>query len=72
MTEDEIQAGGVGRRGGAGLRRRPGAQAQMSDGVIKIGVLNDMSGLYADVAGPGSVRRRADGGRGLRRRHARA
>jgi len=30
-------------------------QAQISDGVIKIGVLNDMSGLYADVAGPGSV-----------------
>ena len=31
------------------------AQAQISDGVIKIGVLNDMSGLYADVAGMGSV-----------------
>ena len=31
------------------------AAAQVSDGVIKIGVLNDMSGLYADVAGPGSV-----------------
>ena len=31
------------------------AQAQMSDGVIKIGVMNDMSGLYADLAGPGSV-----------------
>ncbi len=30
------------------------AQAQ-SDGVIKIGVMNDMSGLYADIAGPGSV-----------------
>jgi branched-chain amino acid transport system substrate-binding protein len=32
-----------------------GAQAQISDGVIKIGVMNDMSGLYADIAGPGSV-----------------
>jgi branched-chain amino acid transport system substrate-binding protein len=32
-----------------------GAQAQISDGVIKIGVLNDMSSLYADIAGPGSV-----------------
>src|SRR5207244_5288763 len=32
-----------------------GAQAQVSDGVIKIGVLNDMSSLYADIAGPGSV-----------------
>ena len=31
------------------------AQAQTSDGVIKIGVMNDMSGLYADIAGPGSV-----------------
>jgi branched-chain amino acid transport system substrate-binding protein len=32
-----------------------GAQAQVSDGVIKIGVMNDMSGLYADIGGPGSV-----------------
>jgi branched-chain amino acid transport system substrate-binding protein len=33
-----------------------GAQAQqISDGVVKIGVLNDMSSLYADIAGPGSV-----------------
>ncbi len=31
------------------------AQAQMSDGVVKIGVLNDQSGTYADLAGPGSV-----------------
>jgi len=31
------------------------AQAQVSDGVVKIGVLNDMSSLYADIAGPGSV-----------------
>ncbi len=31
------------------------AQAQTSDGVIKIGVLNDQSGTYADLAGPGSV-----------------
>jgi branched-chain amino acid transport system substrate-binding protein len=32
-----------------------GAQAQISGGVVKIGVLNDMSGLYADIGGPGSV-----------------
>jgi branched-chain amino acid transport system substrate-binding protein len=32
-----------------------GANAQVSDGVVKIGVLNDMSSLYADVGGPGSV-----------------
>ena len=31
------------------------ARAQISDGVIKIGVLNDQSGLYADLAGQGSV-----------------
>ena len=31
------------------------AQAQMSDGIIKIGVMNDMSGTYADLTGPGSV-----------------
>jgi branched-chain amino acid transport system substrate-binding protein len=31
------------------------AHAQMSDGVIKIGVMNDMSGLYADITGRGSV-----------------
>jgi branched-chain amino acid transport system substrate-binding protein len=29
--------------------------AQHSDGVIKIGVLSDMSSLYADIGGPGSV-----------------
>lgn len=31
------------------------AQAQWSDGTIKIGVMNDMSGTYADLSGPGSV-----------------
>ena len=31
------------------------AHAQYSDNVIKIGVLNDQSGTYADLAGPGSV-----------------
>ena len=31
------------------------AQAQMSDGVVKIGVMNDMSGTYADLSGQGSV-----------------
>jgi branched-chain amino acid transport system substrate-binding protein len=31
------------------------AHAEMSDGVIKIGVLNDQSSLYADLAGQGSV-----------------
>ena len=31
------------------------AQAQISDGVVKIGVLTDLSGLYSDVAGNGAV-----------------
>jgi branched-chain amino acid transport system substrate-binding protein len=31
------------------------AQAQVSDGVIKIGVLSDMSSLYSDIGGPGST-----------------
>jgi branched-chain amino acid transport system substrate-binding protein len=31
------------------------AQAQISDGVVKLGVLNDMSSLYADIGGKGSV-----------------
>jgi branched-chain amino acid transport system substrate-binding protein len=31
------------------------ARAQISNNVVKIGVLNDQSGLYADLGGPGSV-----------------
>jgi branched-chain amino acid transport system substrate-binding protein len=31
------------------------AQAQITDGVVKIGVMNDMSGLYADISGPGAL-----------------
>ncbi|HJZ34297.1 MAG TPA: ABC transporter substrate-binding protein [Hyphomicrobiaceae bacterium] len=31
------------------------AQAQMSDGIIKLGVLNDQSGTYSDLSGQGSV-----------------
>jgi len=31
------------------------AYAQYTDGVVKIGVLNDMSSVYADGGGPGSV-----------------
>lgn len=31
------------------------ALAQISDGVVRIGVLNDQAGLYSDVTGPGSV-----------------
>jgi len=32
-----------------------GAQAQISGNMVKIGVLSDMSSLYADIGGPGSV-----------------
>jgi len=31
------------------------AQDKVSDGVVKIGVLTDMSGYYSDLAGPGSL-----------------
>jgi branched-chain amino acid transport system substrate-binding protein len=31
------------------------ASAQISDGVVKIGILNDQSSLYADLSGQGSV-----------------
>ena len=31
------------------------AHAQVSDDIVRIGVLNDQSGLYADLGGPGSV-----------------
>ena len=39
----------------AGLLTTGLASAQVSGNVVKIGVLNDMSGLYADIGGPGSV-----------------
>lgn len=37
-------------QGGAAL-----AQAKISDGVVKIGVLTDLSGLYSDLSGSGAV-----------------
>ena len=39
----------------AGAMTAGAAQAQISDGVVKIGVLSDMSSLYTDLAGAGSV-----------------
>jgi len=30
-------------------------QAEISDGIVKIGVLSDMSSLYSDIGGPGSL-----------------
>ncbi len=40
---------------GLGAALAGGASAAISGGVVKVGVLNDMSGPYADLAGPGSV-----------------
>ena len=40
---------------GTALALATGTGAFAGDKVVKIGVLNDMSGLYADLAGPGSV-----------------
>jgi branched-chain amino acid transport system substrate-binding protein len=39
----------------ASLLSSTSARAQISDGVVKLGVLNDQSGLYADITGRGSV-----------------
>jgi len=32
-----------------------GAHAQISDNVVKIGIMTDLSGLYADLSGKGSI-----------------
>ena len=39
----------------AGMTVSAAASAEMSGAVVKIGVLSEMSGLYADIGGPGSV-----------------
>src|SRR6266849_5032483 len=39
----------------AALLASSSAFAQYTDGIVKIGVLSDMSSLYSDIAGPGSV-----------------
>ncbi len=39
----------------AGLLAVAPAGAQVSDDVVRIGVMNDMSGPYVEIAGPGSV-----------------
>ena len=41
--------------GAAMLALAGAAQAQVSNDVVKIGVLTDLSGTYSDLAGPGSV-----------------
>ena len=39
----------------AALLASSSAFAQYTDGVVKIGVLSDMSSLYSDIGGAGSV-----------------
>ncbi len=34
---------------------QPARQLQLSDGIVKIGILTDLNGPYRDFAGPGSV-----------------
>ena len=43
------------RAAGLALTLAGAAQAQVSDGVVKIGVLTDLSGTYSDLSGQGSV-----------------
>ena len=38
-----------------GLAAAPHAQAQISGDVVKIGMLTDLSGVYADIDGPGGI-----------------
>jgi branched-chain amino acid transport system substrate-binding protein len=40
---------------GLSLLLATAAQAQVSDGLVKIGVLTDLSGTYSDLAGTGAV-----------------
>ena len=40
---------------GAGALMASAAHAEISDNVVKIGILNDQSGVYADFGGTGSV-----------------
>src|SRR5581483_6039071 len=55
----EVYSGGnmktIFMRGAAALIALAATSAFADDKVVKIGVLNDMSGLYADIAGPKSV-----------------
>lgn len=41
--------------GASALAMASAATAEISDGVVRIGLLTDMSGTYSDLAGPGTV-----------------
>ena len=62
-----LQRCSIGAAVAAGAAAQAQSQAKISDDVVKIGVLTDMSGLYSDIGGQGSVLGGADGDRGLRR-----
>lgn len=48
-------AAGAAKAQAPGAKPAPAPAAKYSDGVVRIGVLNDQSGLYADLSGQGSV-----------------
>ena len=54
----------------AAVPRHRRAGTGLSDGVVRIGVVTDMSGALSDLSGRGSVDRGEDGGGGLRRQGA--
>ena len=45
----------------AGMSVVHAQQGKLSDDVVKIGVLTDMSGVYADYGGPGAVMAATEG-----------
>jgi branched-chain amino acid transport system substrate-binding protein len=62
LTSKELQGGTEMKRisnfllvAGAIMLAATSAKAEISDDVVKIGVLTDQSGVYADATGPGSV-----------------
>jgi branched-chain amino acid transport system substrate-binding protein len=50
-----VAAAIIGGYAGAATAQQKGAGPKLSDGVVKIGVLTDLSGAYSDLAGNGSV-----------------
>src|SRR3954462_10400356 len=55
VTAARVVAAGALMLAAIGMAGTPPARAQISDDVVKIGVLTDMSSLYADINGPGAV-----------------
>src|SRR3954447_17782880 len=55
VTAARVVAAGALMLAALGLAGTPPARAQVSDDVVKIGVLTDMSSLYSDINGPGAV-----------------